>query len=34
MTMAHELLGPLPDPTTINDSVESLVKLIEDRYRG
>lgn len=34
MTRAHELLGPLPDPTTINDSVESLVKLIEDRYRG
>lgn len=34
MSRAHELLAPLSDLATINESVQSLVALIEDRYRG
>jgi DNA-binding MarR family transcriptional regulator len=34
MSRAHELLGPLSDLATINESVQSLVAIIEDRYRG
>lgn len=34
MSRAHELLGPLSDLETINESVQSLVTIVEDRYRG
>lgn len=34
MSRAHDLLGPLSDISTINEAVESLVAIIEERSRA